>query len=701
MDPDPKTHPILSYVMARLPSLGNKYPDPSFDIEQPPQPSQPPPQSLFPQLSDPALLSAMRRAVGDVAQTRSVLQTLGPRPDHETVDKAKLKLIEIESNLSKQLEDLVLSPRPCEFDRLEWRAHLAEKEKKIREEAEKERGFYKMVLQLDEMHEDYEKLLKEAEDKLVKIYRKAERGVEDDAEKERVEVEEEVTEEFVGELREGSSKGIERVDLSSRRLRFLPEGFGRVVGLKALNLSNNQLQFKAVLVCMVGVFVFSALDENVYFRFTLPEVDRNGKFSYTPFTGSFNVAIPDSIAGLEILEELNLASNLLEALPDSIGLLQNLKILDVSSNKIEVLPDTICHCRSLLELDVSFNCLTYLPTNIGYEMPNLQRLSIQLNKIFSLPTSIGEMRSLQHLDAHFNQLHGLPLSIGRLTNLEILNLSSNFSDLKELPETFGDLTNLKELDLSNNQISALPDSFGRLDNLTKLNLDQNPLVIPPPEVIKEGVEAVKNFMAKRWLDILVEEERKSMLEVQEQEEIGWWTRSTSWLKTYAPGVSETVSGILSPRVTFFWSCNNATYRELQAHQILIFHAVLFWFCKTINRDMPMLSRTTSSSRTTTLLLLFLLILSLLVSFCAVVCSFYASTANTSRLNWAGLFGPVVLVSGILLSLALLVVAARATVLTWITVVVLLAFAGRRRRVLVQQGTKITADVIMYLIRGGA
>ena len=56
-------------------------------------------------------------------------------------------------------------------------------------------------------------------------------------------------------------------------------------------------------------------------------------------------AIPDSIAGLEILEELNLASNLLEALPDSIGLLLNLKILNVSSNKLEFLPDSICHCR--------------------------------------------------------------------------------------------------------------------------------------------------------------------------------------------------------------------------------------------------------------------------------------------------------------------------------------------------------------------
>ncbi|KAI5569261.1 hypothetical protein BDE02_12G067000 [Populus trichocarpa] len=498
MDPNPKTHPILSYVMARLPSLGPKPPDLSFDIEQPPQPppqQQPPP---LPQLTDPALLSSMRRAVGDVAQTRSILQTLGPRPDHETVDAAKLKVSEIESNLSKELEDLVLSQRSSEIDRLEWRAHLAEKEKKIREEAEKERGFYKMVLQLDEMHEEYEKLLKEAEERLVKIYEKAERGGEE--EEEVVVEEEEVSEEVVGVLREGSGKGMERVDLSNRRLRILPEAFGRVVGLKVLNLSNNQLE-----------------------------------------------VIPDSIAGLEILEELILASNLLEALPDSIGLLQNLKILDVSSNKIEILPDTICHCRSLLELDVSFNRLTYLPTNIGYEMLNLQRLSIQLNKICSLPTSICEMRFLCHLDAHFNELRGLPLAIGNLANLEILNLSSNFSDLKELPETFGDLMNLKELDLSNNQISALPDTFGRLDNLTKLNLDQNPLVIPPAEVVKEGVEAVKTFMAKRWLDILVEEERKSMLEVQEQAQTGWLTRSTSWLKTYASGVSETVSGILSPR----------------------------------------------------------------------------------------------------------------------------------------------------------
>ncbi|XWS51618.1 hypothetical protein CRYUN_Cryun12cG0192400 [Craigia yunnanensis] len=507
MDPSPKNYPLLSYVMSRLPSIGPSklssppLSDPPFDLEQPPpilDPSAPsssttPPQILYqmPHLSHPKVLASMTNAVSDVVQTRSVLQTLGPRPDHESVDMSRSKLAEIESDLSKSMEELVLSPRPVEADRLEWRAHLADKEQRIRQQAEKEKSIYKSILQLDEMHEAYGKLLKEAEERLVRIYEKAVKVAKTS------EVVEEVNVEVVGALEEAQGRGLERVDLSGRKLRFVPEAFGKISGLLLLNLSSNLLE-----------------------------------------------VIPDSIAGLEKLEELNLSSNLLESLPDSIGLLQNLKILDVSGNKLNTLPDTICHCRSLIELDVSFNSLSYLPTNLGNELGNLQKLSIHLNKIRSLPTSIGKMSSLHFLDAHFNELCGLPDEIGRLTNLEILNLSSNFTDLRELPDMLGELTNLKELDLSNNQIHALPDTFGRLDKLTKLNLEQNPLVIPPSEIVNQGVDAVKTFMAKRWLDILVEEERKCMLEVNEQAQTGWLTRSTSWLKNYVSVVGESVSGYL-------------------------------------------------------------------------------------------------------------------------------------------------------------
>ena len=61
--------------------------------------------------------------------------------------------------------------------------------------------------------------------------------------------------------------------------------------------------------------------------------------------------IPDSIAGLLNLEELNVASNLLESLPDSIGLLQKLKFFNVSGNRLSALPDSICQCRYAREID--------------------------------------------------------------------------------------------------------------------------------------------------------------------------------------------------------------------------------------------------------------------------------------------------------------------------------------------------------------
>lgn len=356
-------------------------------------------------------------------------------------------------------------------------------------EMDKEVEIYKAVVRMDEMHEEYVRQLREVEDRLVGIYRNAVGGFEND----------EVNEEVVAILKAAESGGVvERVDLSGRQLRLFPEAFGRLHGLLLLNLSHNQLE-----------------------------------------------VIPDSIAGLVKLEELDVSSNLLVSFPDSIGLLRNLKVLNVSGNKLNALPESVALCSSLVELDASFNNLMSLPTNIGYGLGNLERLSIQLNKIRFLPPSLCEMKSLRYLDVHFNELHGLPHAIGRLTNLEVLNLSSNFSDLTELPETIGDLTNLRELNLSNNQIRALPISFGRLENLNKLNLDENPLVIPPKEIVHKGVPAVREFMQKRWLDILAAEQQRRVQESnQQQAQTGWLAWGNSMLHNIVSGVSGSVSEYL-------------------------------------------------------------------------------------------------------------------------------------------------------------
>ncbi|VFQ95618.1 unnamed protein product [Cuscuta campestris] len=47
---------------------------------------------------------------------------------------------------------------------------------------------------------------------------------------------------------------------------------------------------------------------------------------------------------------------------------------------------------------------------------------------------------------------------------------------------------------------------------------------------------------------------------------------------------------------------------------------------------------------------------------------------------------------------LLVLVLRTTVVAWITVIVMLAFVGKRRRVLAEDGARITSDVALYLAK---
>uniref|UniRef100_A0A0E0BWQ1 Plant intracellular Ras-group-related LRR protein 3 n=1 Tax=Oryza meridionalis TaxID=40149 RepID=A0A0E0BWQ1_9ORYZ len=491
MDPAPQAHPILSYVLSRLPTLAKTRPAAGgggdFDIEQPPvhTPSPRTPSTAgefelverMPGLRHPSVLRAMTRAVADVSAARSALQVLGPRPDHELVDSSRAIVAAADAEAGG-------SRRVPEGDLEACRA----------------------VVRLEETHDAYEALLQEAEGRLEAVYRSAMEGKDleesdgrDESPAAAAGDDAAVQEEVIAVLRQAEEgKPVESVRLVDRQLCHLPEAFGRIQGLRVLDVSRNQLE-----------------------------------------------VIPDAIGGLDHLEELRLASNALISLPDSIGLLLNLRILNVGSNRLRSLPDSISKCRSLIELDASYNGLAYLPTNIGYELVNLRKLWVHMNKLRSLPSSICEMRSLYLLDAHFNELCGLPSAIGKLSSLEILNLSSNFSDLKDLPASFGDLLNLRELDLSNNQIHALPDSFGRLDKLEKLNLEQNPLSMPPMEIVSKGVDAVKEYMLQRWLDILLEEERKSIAAAESPQApttpSAWLARSVSWVSD----VSGSLVGYLS------------------------------------------------------------------------------------------------------------------------------------------------------------
>lgn len=230
-EPNPKKFPVLSYVLGRLPSFTGRSSSPSssssapaFDVEQPPSSIEIVTQ--MPHLAQPGVLASMTGAISDVAETRSILRTLGPRPDHETVDKARAKLSDIVASLSESFEDIALN-------------EAAAKDEKKRQEMDQEKTWCESILKLDEVHASYEKLLKEAEERLVRIYEHAEKNAAADEESV---AEVEVNEEVVGILQHASANPVDRVDLSGRKLRLLPEAFGRIQGLLLLNLSDNKLE---------------------------------------------------------------------------------------------------------------------------------------------------------------------------------------------------------------------------------------------------------------------------------------------------------------------------------------------------------------------------------------------------------------------------------------------------------------------------
>lgn len=241
MDPAPQTHPILSYVLSRIPTLAkpNKAPTSSeFDIEQPPvhtpsprtTPSSPSAGEFelverMPGLRHPSVLRAMTRAVADVSAARAALQVLGPRPDHELVDSSRAIVAAAEAG----------DARIPEGDAEACRA----------------------VVRLEETHDAYEALLHEAEARLERVYRSAMEGTDLDDDEAAAESgkgegtaaagpeggDVAVQEEVVAVLKQAEEgKPVESVRLVDRQLRQLPEAFGRILGLRVLDVSRNQLE---------------------------------------------------------------------------------------------------------------------------------------------------------------------------------------------------------------------------------------------------------------------------------------------------------------------------------------------------------------------------------------------------------------------------------------------------------------------------
>jgi Leucine-rich repeat (LRR) protein/GTPase SAR1 family protein len=190
---------------------------------------------------------------------------------------------------------------------------------------------------------------------------------------------------------------------------------------------------------------------------------------------------------------------------------------------------------NLRELSIGLRSLTlHSPLRLGYptrkvgeliaglqELKNLELLHFFGLNLQTVPAGIRQLAHLEHLSLTGTGLKEIPSWICELSDLRVLNLTLN--ELRRLPGCLAKLDKLEELDLSHNQFSEIPtivfqmsslrslqiralsdiNGFrGRIkeipteitySNIASLEVLDQPIEIPPPEVVQKGIAAVKSY----------------------------------------------------------------------------------------------------------------------------------------------------------------------------------------------------------------
>lgn len=179
--------------------------------------------------------------------------------------------------------------------------------------------------------------------------------------------------------------------------------------------------------------------------------------------------IPGEVLELTGLHELNLMYNQLTELPREIARLENLKDLNLTCNRLTGLPEEI------------------------FQLTGMKGLWLGGNRLNQFPGGIVQLKNLRRLWFWGHNLAEFPREIFELKNLQVLSLSSN--QFTQLPKEIAELKELRVLYLNNNQLTQLPREIAQLENLEYLELDGNEnLISPPPVVVKQGMNAVKNYL---------------------------------------------------------------------------------------------------------------------------------------------------------------------------------------------------------------
>ncbi len=156
--------------------------------------------------------------------------------------------------------------------------------------------------------------------------------------------------------------------------------------------------------------------------------------------------------------------------------------------------DSIVNFPSLENLTVAGFDLHILPESIA-ELQQLKRLILNDLGLSVLPDRIGSL-ALEDLSVMRNQLSELPHSFRNMKQLKHLDLSEN--PFTKLPEcVFNLISSLEHLNIFECRVKEIPSDILRLPRLTYLSADFNPIESPPAEVVRNGLDAIRDYWRQR------------------------------------------------------------------------------------------------------------------------------------------------------------------------------------------------------------
>lgn len=154
--------------------------------------------------------------------------------------------------------------------------------------------------------------------------------------------------------------------------------------------------------------------------------------------------------------------------------------LDLSKRELPRIPDEIAELSGLQEVDLEGNHITELNPAL-FELGAVKMLNLSENRLRHIPEGIASMRELQTLWLGGNWFTHFPHALTQLSELRELGLSREYGALTLVPliEEMAAMTSLEALHLRNHVLEELPVALKSLPALRALNLRGSTLARVP------------------------------------------------------------------------------------------------------------------------------------------------------------------------------------------------------------------------------